>query len=179
MIDGVVYTVGNALLAVWHHFERKSMAQQAQHDEAEAIPGREVTMNHPSPPPGYKYNPDPVIIPITVLHLMPGTTETYCEALTFTLEGAIEDHIDFLENAFRDFNVDDPRPGYPTIYRKLGNRSFSVGDVIIINDKVAYRCDNIGWTHMERLPLYLPSTIGARQSRSSIEIQHYLNKLHT
>ena len=69
-----------------------------------------------------------------------------------------------LDDAFRICNVDDPSMLGPELrdyadevrdYRKLGNRSLSVGDVVILTGSdatSAWRCLSLGWEHLEEVP---------------------------
>lgn len=49
-----------------------------------------------------------------------------------------------LNQAFRELNIDSPETGWARDYRDNGNRSLSVGDVVVVGE-VAYACARFGW----------------------------------
>jgi len=56
-----------------------------------------------------------------------------------------------LEWVFTEGNIGETSE-FATGYRAAGNRSISVGDVVVIDD-VSYACASTGWTPIEYLPV--------------------------
>lgn len=86
---------------------------------------------------------------------------------------------DAANEAYRLFNVgDDPTFGTPSVlavdYRKRGNRSLSVGDVIhvLIRDhySVWLACASVGWDHIEEPAFFALEC--SRHGTASVEPAH-------
>jgi hypothetical protein len=68
-------------------------------------------------------------------------------AVTYT--GADAEDLVHCERAFENFNVGDPHDNAVVReYRDAGNRSLSMGDVVVIDDR-AYTCAAVGWARVE------------------------------
>lgn len=71
------------------------------------------------------------------------------KAFSYRSDTVDSDDTVILERAFRWFNVSENL--IAERYRMLGNRSLSVGDVVVIGDR-AYSCDSAGWSLIENFP---------------------------
>ena len=71
---------------------------------------------------------------------------------TVSYETDLTDPLAVCEDAFRRFNIGDASDPVVAEYRGAGNRSLSVGDVVVV-DGVAYGCDSAGWSVVEFGPV--------------------------
>lgn len=74
---------------------------------------------------------------------------TYVEAVRYW---SLRQRDTILPNAFERFNVGTD--AIANLYRERGNRSLSVGDIVVIDDE-AWVCHSLGWN---RLPDFTPTT---------------------
>ena len=87
------------------------------------------------------------------------TGQTVTEVFAFdetNFDPKIHDHLSLAEHAFELLNIgDDPEFGTPdqraVDYRRRGNRSLSVGDVLAIDERFL-SCDRIGFRELDQPP---------------------------
>lgn len=90
--------------------------------------------------------------------------EHYYEAIHSDEEWGADDFV-ILRECFEQFNIDEPATDIGREYRQLGNRSLSVGDVVVIRGR-AYLCAPVGWTPLEEIPRYTKTPHEATRSAS-------------
>ncbi|RAV17491.1 hypothetical protein DQP57_00245 [Mycobacterium colombiense] len=75
------------------------------------------------------------------------------EAIVFQSSLPACGHIEMLlKIVFSQLNKDDPGTTWAQEYRRNGNRSLSVGDVVVIGE-TAYACEPMGWKRVTLLTL--------------------------